>query len=117
MKTKIIDTNEQLTNIIRVGLRSKNRSVSFRLAKLLEEAGEFSEAAHTKAGILKKKIKHKEHVFEEACDSILMVIDTVACVYDKELKEGKVTENQLIQAIFKWIPKKIKKWKKVENIK
>lgn len=118
MKTKQkYNVNKGLKSIVQTGRRSHNRGVSFRLAKLLEESGEFAEASLTRAGLLSKKIKHDEHVYEEACDTIILIVDTVACVYNKELEEGTLTEDQLIQNIIKWIEPKTHKWKKKEGIK
>lgn len=115
---KKYDANVLLQRIIRVGNIPKKKTVAFLLAKFLEEAGEFSQASLTKSGDLpKKKLKHKDHVFEEACDSIIMILDTVGRLYRKEIKAGKLTEEDLLNKILGQIPTKINKWKVIENIK
>jgi NTP pyrophosphatase (non-canonical NTP hydrolase) len=111
-----LNSDKILLEIIKTS-RMKRRSVSFALAKLLEEAGEFSQASLAKNGdISETKLKHKDQVFEEASDAIGMVVDVVVKVYWNDLESGKLTEKQLLTRILSQVPKKLKKWKKVEGI-
>lgn len=118
MKQKKYNVERLLIDIVRTGNKKKKKSVSFCLGKLLEEAGELSQAAHAKTGAISKtKLKHKDQVYEEACDALILVLDTVGRVYRKELTSGELTDKQIIQNIMSWAPIKMKKWKKVEGIK
>jgi NTP pyrophosphatase (non-canonical NTP hydrolase) len=103
-----------LADVIKTGNAIDKRSASFAIAKLFEESGEFAQASLSKGGYTsKKKLKHKDHVFEEAADSLIMILDVIGRVYKKELESGEMTERDLIEKIFVWIPIKMQKWGEV----
>lgn len=104
-------TKNILANIIAVGNKIDKRNTTFSLAKLLEESGEFAQAALSKSGFTSiKKLKHEDQVFEEACDSIIMIMDVLGKVYRKQLESGELTERALIDKVFEQIPLKMRKW-------
>ena len=79
-------------------------TVADAIAKLAEEAGEFSQAIQTKVGKLKKNLPPNSD-FEEGADVVMCAIDVLSQAnLDK-------TPEEIIEGLTKAIAKKIPKWR------
>lgn len=96
-----------ILKLIKIAQDKRNTKPIFvRLAKVMEEVGEFAEAIAYNQGFLPHK-KLKEPVEGEAADVIITVIDTLVAAYPK------LSEYQLCEMLLQQLDLKSDKWKNI----
>lgn len=111
MKEEQIESKDiyyAIWNIMNFRYGYDSTSVEFTIAKLLEEAGELSQASQTKVGNLRKPIKYTDHTIEEAADTMITVLDILVKTYKNEYNQEelmrKLTHYLMVKRL-KWIEK------------